>query len=314
MAYPIHIVFCINDVYAQYIRVTIKSIIENHHNCDIYIHVLTDYISNSNREILYEIVRNLYHVSLHIYEVDDTPICGLKNGHWTKYTWYRLLIPNTLPNKIERVLYLDADTLVVSDLNNIFSINMDEKSIAAVEDIHSTDKDVYNRLRYDSSKKYICAGVMLMNLDYWRKNQLSEKMVNWAKQNSNIIVAPDQDTINYICRDTKILLPLRFNIFNTFFINNIYLQDSYLLQIKYCLTEPVIIHYAGYVPWIKDEPQHVFYNEWIKYNKMLKHSVRTIYKAKGLLLLKLYLWDILHPFSDRHASWAKKHKLEILHK
>ena len=314
MAYPIHIVFCINDVYAQYIRVTIKSIIENHHNCDIHIHILTNYISIYNREILYEIIKDFSRVSLRIYEIDDTSLQGLKTGHWTIYTWYRLLIPDTLPNEINRVLYLDADTLVVANLTDLFSINMDRKSIAAVEDIYSNDKKIYNRLGYDSSQKYICVGVMLMNLDFWRKNQLSEKIINWARHNCSSIVAPDQDEINYICRESKILLPLRFDIFNAFLLSDAYLQMPYLNQVKDCITNPAIIHYSGYAPWIKDRPQHLLYDEWIKYNKMLRHPVKLIYRAKGFLLLKLYLWDILHPFKDRYASWKKRHKQEILNR
>lgn len=310
--HPIHVVFCVNDVYARYISVTIKSIIENHHNCDIHIHVLTNYISIYNQKILYEIIKGFSRVSLRIYEIDDTSLQGLKTGHWTIYTWYRLLIPDTLPNEINRVLYLDADTLVVANLTDLFSINMDRKSIAAVEDIYSNDKKIYNRLGYDSSQKYICVGVMLMNLDFWRKNQLSEKIINWARHNSSSIVAPDQDAINYICRDTKILLPLRFDIFNMFLVSEVYLQKPYLEQVKACVMTPAIIHYAGCVPWVKDEPQHLFYNKWIKYNKMLKHPVKIKYKAKGLLLLKYYLWDILHPFKDRYTSWVNMQKINIL--
>lgn len=312
--YHLHFAFCVNDSYARYISVPIKSILENHRDRDISIHVLTDYICWNNRKILNEIIRNYNRTTLYIYEIDDTDLRDLEAGHWTKYAWYRILIPNILPKDIKKVLYLDADTLVVSDLSSVFSIDMGEKSIAAVEDIYSNSKETYNRLGYDSSKKYICTGVMLMNLDFWRKNLLPAKIVSWAKYNSDSIVAADQDAINYICRESKILLPLRFDIFNAFLLSDAYLQMPYLNQVKDCITNPAIIHYSGYAPWIKDRPQHLLYDEWIKYNKMLRHPVKLIYRAKGFLLLKLYLWDILHPFKDRYASWKKRHKQEILNR
>lgn len=291
---PLHFAFCVNDAYARYISVTIKSIIENHHSCVVHIHILTDYISNSNRRKLHDVVRDLCAVSLHIYELDATELQGLKTGHWTIYTWYRILIPNILPNLIKKVIYLDADTLVVSDLSNVFSIDMDGKSIAAVEDIYSNNKEIYNRLGYDSSKRYICAGVMLMNLDYWRKNNITEKIIDEAHIHCEKIIFPDQDSINSICHDTKIILPLRFGILGAFFeIKNFYQQ--YNSQLRDCLLSPGIIHYANRPPWIKERATHPMQSEWEKYNKMLRHPVQQFYESKGILKLKMFFWDLLHP-------------------
>lgn len=62
-----------------------------------------------------------------------------------------------------------------------------------------------------------------MDLEYWRKYRLAEKMIQWARRNENKLKKMDQDAINYICQYTKILLPLRFGVVQWFFhIDNFY--------------------------------------------------------------------------------------------
>ena len=295
LLHPINIAFCVNDKYIKYITVTIKSIIENE-NEDVYIHVLTDHISNKSRENLLNVIEGYDNISLHIYEVDDTLLRTLKTDYWTIYTWYRLLIPQVLPNTIERVLYLDADTLVTSNLHELFSIDMRNKSIAASLDVQSLDKLTFDRCGYDMSLKYICAGVLLINLDYWRKYYLSEQIFNWAKLNHDRIKFPDQDAINYLCKDTKIILPMRYGILNAYFTNESFYNKDYVEQLNDCINHPSIIHYAACPPWIKERAKHIMQGEWVRINKMMPKPVKCFYESKGIVFIKVFIWRLLYSF------------------
>ena len=292
---PIHIAFGINDAYAPYISVTIKSIVENNRGNDIRIHVLTDRISNSNQRRLADAVEGCKSAKLEIHTVDDSFLNGLKTGVWTIYTWYRVLLPSILPIEVKKVLYLDADTLVTTDLRELFSVDMTEKSIAATVDIQSFDKRAFERCGYEQHKQYICTGVLLMNLEYWRKNGLAETLVDWANSNSERIMFPDQDAINYVCRDTKIILPLRFGILNAFFENDVFYTERYSSQLRDCIEHPGIIHYAGCYPWIKIFATHPMNEMYMKYNKMLRHSVVIEWIPRKWLYVKVLLWQLLHP-------------------
>ena len=294
-----HIAFCVNDAYVPYITVTIKSIAENNRYGKVSIHILTDSITSKNRERLKEMVEGYDNMLLYVYEVDDTLLRDLYAGNFTIYTWYRILIPMVLPTTIDRVLYLDADTLVTANLSELFDIDMTNKSIAAVVEDNTFVQKHYERLRYESSKHYICTGVLLMNLDYWRENCLTDKMIEWAYKYSKKLKFPDQDAINYICQDTKILLPLRYGILQWFFTNDKFYEMPFREQLKDCIERPAIIHYAFCAPWYKDTATHMMYGHWMRYNLMLRHPVQQRYKAKGLLKLKLVIWDILHPFKER---------------
>lgn len=55
-------------------------------------------------------------------------------------------------------------------------------SIAACLDTETYNPSTYNRLKYDSKYKYVCSGVLMMNLDRWRTLNLSRKIVDFAKK------------------------------------------------------------------------------------------------------------------------------------
>ena len=292
---PIHIALCVNDGYVPYACVTIKSIIENHKNKEVTIHLLSDFISDKMKKRLYENLEGVKTATLHIHIVNDEALRGLKDS-WSIYAWYRIFLPQLLPDTIHRVLYLDADTIVTSDLKNLFTVNMENKAIAGCIDPESFNIETFERCGYDYSKKYICSGVLLMNLDYWREHNLTDKVIQWGRRNNDRIKFPDQDTINYLCRDSKIILPLQYGIIGCFFQQSQYYQHPFVEELHKAIKSPKIIHYAGQTPWKIEIANHLMQNEWIKYNKMLRHPSKRFYITKGWMFIKMIIWKALHPF------------------
>lgn len=291
---PLHFAFCVNDGYIPYICVTIKSIIENHKEYNVIIHVLSDYISSKKRALLNEAASGEGDVELQIHIVDDTILRGLKDT-WSIYTWYRVLLPKVLSTDVHRVLYLDADTLVAGDVSSIFEIDMADKAIGGAIDILSFDPKTFERCMYEQEKQYVCAGVMLMNLDYWREHDLTDQIVAWGRENDARIKFPDQDTINHLCRDHKIVLPMRYGVLGVYFENDSFYQKPYIDELKECLKTPVIIHYAAQAPWKVELSYHLFQSEWEKYNAMLRHPAKRVYITKGWNFVKMKIWYLLHP-------------------
>ena len=297
--HTIHIAFCVNNNYIPYIIVTCISILENNTSNNITIHVFIDTISEKNKRLLKDNIKKYKNGKIEIHLVNDSLLIGLKDT-WSIYAWYRILIPEILPDNIHRILYLDADIIVKDNLEDLFLINMDDKSIASTIDIETFNEETFLRCKYDKDKKYICSGVLLMNLDYWRKENLTNKIILWAKENNHLIKFPDQDTINYICQDTKILLPIRYGIQAPFLTNNKFYKEPYYQELKDCITKPAIIHYAGCNPWIKELSTHPFTIDWIKYNKKMTKPVKRFYKTKGWLFFKMIVWNILHPNRNKN--------------
>lgn len=291
----LNIVFCVNDIYSQYIRITILSIIQNNPLNYINIYVLSDFISKNNLNRLVEFTTIYKKINIKIITVDDSILKNLPTTPgWTIHTWYRLLIPQLIPNYVSKVLYLDADTLVVGDLTPLFRLDMNGKSIAATPEANYFNIDYYKRLGYDENKGYICAGVMMINLDYWRKLNITEKSLKWAKNNRNLLKLLDQDVVNYICRDSKIILPLKYGVVQWYFTEEKFYQSYFLAELKESVLNPLIIHYAFTPPWYKDCQKHIFHDLWISYNNKLKKPARVKYRSKGFLKLKLMIWNFIH--------------------
>lgn len=291
MSNKINIAFCVNDAYAEYIRVTIKSICDNHPHTAVVIHILSDFISDKRKRYLEEIVADKPNITLTFYFVDDSSLRGLKDT-WSIYTWYRVLLPSLLPQEIHRVLYLDADTLVTDNLEDLFSLDMSNKAVGCAIDVETLNPETFSRCGYSSDKGYVCAGVMLMNLDYWREHHLSEKIVKFGYDNDSIIKFPDQDTINILCQDTKIILPMRYGIQEAYFRNSKFHDTESKSGVIEALKHPAIIHYAGLAPWIKEFDWSLMYHRWLKVSKSLKRPVKPKYITTGINKLKVILWRI----------------------
>lgn len=304
-----HIAFCVNDGYAEYIMVTIKGLLENNHN-PIVIHVLSDYISERNVARLRDLVASYPYAELNVVIVDDSKLRGLKDT-WTIYTWYRVLLPEILDKDVHRVLYLDADVLVAGNIGELFQLDMTDKAIAGTIDFQTKDIATYQRCGYEPEKEYVCAGIMLMNLDYWREHDIANQVVRWGRDNNDRIQFPDQDSINYICRDAKILLPLKYDIVDGFFYDDFYYKN-YPHELRECVESPVVIHYAGQAPWVVELSNHLLQDEWDKYNKSLRKPVKKIYQSKGLLKIKVIVYRLLHPQSNR--SFNRKDVIDKLKK
>ena len=301
-----NIAFCVNNDYVKYICVTIKSILENNSDAKICFHVLTDKILEKNKKLLYTTIASNEKISLKIYEIDDEPLQGLKTLKWTKYAWYRILLPLYL-TKVSKVLYLDADTLVVDSLDDLFNIDLTKNSIAGVLDGSAGNPEIYKRCCYPDEKLYICSGVLLINLDFWRKNNLTEKIIKWSKLNYNSIILPDQDSINHICQDSKLILPFRYGVLNDYFKREFFYQPLYLKDLRECIEKPIIIHYTD-KPWYINTEKHLLQSFWEYYNKRLNKPVykfiyfRPFFKtnAKGFYKVKTIIWRWLHPMGIKN--------------
>lgn len=261
---------CFNEKYVPYACVTIKSIVDHMSSKDnIYIHILTDKLSEKSVNLLRNLNENVkYNVEILI--VDDDDIFNGLNMSWSVYTWYRVLLPNLLDHKISKVLYLDCDIIVNNNLDNLFSLDMrNGQAIAACLDIESYNSKTYRRLGYEESLGYICAGCLLMNLEIWRKEDLSNKIINFAKTHPEKIAFPDQCAINYICRSNKIVLPPTYGVVVPFFRRTDFIKQNFQYMDD-IINNPKIIHYAGYHPWIWPMDKSLHSNLWWRTYKSLR--------------------------------------------
>ncbi len=125
-------------------------------------------------------------------------------AHWSLAIYARLLIPELLQN-LDRALYLDADTLVVDDLTQLWQTFMGDAAVAGVHDNGWRNERLFFPF---NAHGYINSGVLLVNLAAWRGQGLAERVINFLHLYSPTF--PDQTAINTVCR--PMLVGDRWNV------------------------------------------------------------------------------------------------------
>lgn len=299
-------IVCSTDIcYVMQTGIMLTSLFENNREADIRVHVLHNGI-DSNSITLIERIAYDYGQKTKFYLVDETLFSAFpigrdgQNTHvGTSYaTYYRLFLSELLPDDINRVLYLDGDIIVTDSLNDLWTTDMHDKAIAAVPDSYNNKIEHYNRLHYPQPFGYFNAGVLLINLDYWRANNVADVFCQYASARPDSLYCHDQDILNYIFRDSKIVLPLRYNMLNEYWFQTRYSVVSWEFdsQMQYGQQHPAIIHYTGLPkPWFSN-CRHPMKREFERYRAMtpwqgykekiwgdIKHLIEHI--AKKILVL-----------------------------
>lgn len=178
--------------------------------------------------------------------------------------YYRLLLADILPESVHKVLYLDADIIVRHNLTKLYDTNIDNVALAAVTEPDGSDGSC-ERLGYPSELGYFNSGVILFNLDYFRKNNVTEKLINFIKENPEKLGCPDQDTLNFVLRNEKRMLPLKYNVQEGFFrVRPEALATKEQLS---AIQDPYIVHFTtNEKPW-KKSCRHPLRNLYYEYRK-----------------------------------------------
>lgn len=284
MSDSLNICYALNEGYVDYCMVSMVSLLENNRDSKISFHILTDQLSDNAQTRLSNVAQP-YGSDVKIYYMDDSKLKGQKTS-WSKYSWYRVFAPDAIDESIKELLYLDCDVIVMGNISDIFNRKEEEWSVGAVDDYMTIFPDLFKRVGYERSIGYFCAGVLLMNLDYFRKHNLSKAILRFALENPEKIQFPDQDALNCICKDSKIRLPIKYGILDPFY-RDVRFARKFADEVKDSIDDPRIVHYAGCAPWIAEYQHHYFADEFWKYASMIGGiKKRHSYTARALFILK----------------------------
>jgi lipopolysaccharide biosynthesis glycosyltransferase len=164
----INIAMAFNDRYIYPILVSMESVLSNSNKHESFItyHFLCCYNVTENTLSKIKSFLNHYPLNLEIifYNMGNTFI-NLENTRLTQVAFYRLFLPILI--NIERILYLDGDTLTFKDLREMYNLDFNDAYIIGTLDYFSNGVD-YLELK---SEKYINSGVLLINLEKLRNDE-----------------------------------------------------------------------------------------------------------------------------------------------
>lgn len=315
----LHIALASDNNYAEFVSIVITSLFENNKSFEkISIHLLSNKIStNSIEKIKHHIPSS---GDLYLYDISNIQEqLQIKVPNTIAISAYaRLFLSSIIPINISQVLYLDCDVIITNDLYNLWQKNIINYCIAGVLDT-LPDNQSKLKIGLNSSDIYFNSGVLLINLDYWRKFNLQEQFINFLLENNGKVHHHDQGIINAVCTNKLILHP-RYNLTST------YLSHPYWLlnktnnpfysqkEVEHAIETPTIIHFTeGFYnrPWINNS-RHPYASIFHKYRNMTLWSNSPLREDKRSIAVKILSWSFLNtPF------WCYKmvsNSIGLLHK
>lgn len=257
----ISIAYAPDDKYVNQTVVSMKSALE--HNKQVEFIIMYSKLSAESMQKLGAVGG-----SLRLIKMDESQFADLTLSKWvTVQAWFRIKLPD-LCKDLDKVLYLDCDTLIRGNLDELFSLDLTDKYLAGVKDVWGVSKYV-KRLDMKSGV-YVNSGMLLFNCDYCRKEHFFDKVVDFAKNNAKIIEFCDQDSINKVVDEHKVVVSPKYNYMDTWWRGGYYEfegeEETEYLQAK---ENPVIAHLTGLKPAFKG-CGNKFKDEWWEVAKKTK--------------------------------------------
>jgi lipopolysaccharide biosynthesis glycosyltransferase len=254
----LHIAYTFDSHYQQHFGASVTSLLVNagSHRKHLSIHVVTE-VATADFEDKLQQLRQQFQVGIHVYapsveqrqQLAQLPL----RDFYTHETYLNMLLAQILPDAVDRVLYLDADTIVLNDISELFAEDTQGKTIAAVRDSSQTTM-IEHWAPVKAIPLYFNSGVMLINLQQWREREYTKRCIEFSVTHFDRLLFLDQCAMNLVLAGDVHCLPLAWNYF-----------VSPLFPVKYEI-EPKVLHYIGVSkPWQSwyDEPRGAFYWDYI---------------------------------------------------
>ena len=208
-----HICFAADDKYAPYLGVAILSILKNAAAEDrFHFYILDNAISETNKKKISGLSSHFpFEISWLSLDEKIFEKCDTKSSSWTLSIFGRYLIPELID--ADKVLYLDCDVMVRGSLAKLWSENLEGYYLAGAADYNVMWRGkIEERFKGEMNpKEYVNSGVLLINNKKWREEKLFQRLLDYSIENASVLIWPDQDAINFVCRKHKKMLADRYN-------------------------------------------------------------------------------------------------------
>lgn len=261
----INIVCAIDDQYTQHCGVMLTSLFENNKTVTFHVYVLSEYISKQNIVML-EDVSTKYSNSMEIKLIDKSYLeVAPVFGHITLSTYYRLLIPFYVPESVSKIIYLDSDIIVRDSIVGLWQIELKNNILAASPEPLDLEHKV--KLNLNEKDLYFNAGVLLINLEEWRKVDYSNKALTYLKNNASHLKCWDQDVLNATTQGQVLFIEPYWNASEYIFKEPEKVDFLPIDEINRIALNPKIVHFTGggyNKPWYYQN-KHIYKFEYYKY-------------------------------------------------
>ena len=172
------------------------------------------------------------------------------DSHFPREAAISLLLPELIPPGVERILFLDADMLVLEDLAKLWETPLDRHVLAAVQDsaipLCSGPRGVkgWRARGIPPNAPYFNCGVLMIDLARWRQRAITRRALQYLQTARERIDFLHQEALNAVLWNDWKPLDSRWNLLAS------HAGRSYESSAAQFWRKPGIVHFAGRMkPW-----------------------------------------------------------------
>lgn len=306
----IDIAINIDTDFIPYTHVMLYSLEESNAVESFTIHVINIDLSESQKD---EFTKRHPKMIFRFYNVNSELVKSFpmwRKDYVSQATYLRIFMPDLIPSSVDKVLFLDCDTLVLDSIRDFWEIDLNTGNfmIAAIEERPPYDVEKPKTLNYSTDSSYFNAGVALINLKAMREANFCKKASLFIKEYREALRHHDQDIMNALTAGHTMFVSCRWNLLDFFTFKKPNIQSRRLDDLQNALRNPAIVHFSN-----KRKP-------W-RHN--CDNPFRSLYLAKATqygipvgspweLNTKRVLRRVLYTMLIKQSKYLKPHKIPYL--
>ncbi|MBV8952355.1 MAG: glycosyltransferase family 8 protein [Actinobacteria bacterium] len=313
----VHIALATDTAYLPWAAVSVLSCQRATSPCRVHVHVLHegDLTSDAQRAFASMVSHECGEVSFHMVEgsrLDAVPSKGPELGG--KTSWIRITLADLLPD-LDRIVYLDADTLTVQSVEPLWTEPLGDAGVAAVANVVEPARRGHVADLGIEPTQYFNAGVLVMNLQLMRDENTYERVLDCVGERGKELSWYDQDALNLVFAGRWHALHPRWNTQNSLWYWRAWACEVFGERaVHEALSDPAVVHFEGpsiVKPWhyLCQHPFRRHYRDVLQMTPwrdapLLERTAATRVIRRLPQGAQLPAYGRLQAFRTRHPKWS----------
>ncbi|MCO5141850.1 MAG: glycosyltransferase [Oligoflexia bacterium] len=270
----IPIVYCVDEKFIQPLCASLYSLLDKYESSNkLNIYIFVKNFSKNDKDHVLSLLpkEKSYEIFWREFPLDKVSFLDT-SLHFSLANYFRLILADLIPISVNEILYLDADTIILSNITELFKYFDSNYHIQACIDYCGKignplikSNEALGKLKISPELPYYNSGVLFMNLKKWREDNSAAEVISFAKNNPDTLFFMDQTPINIIFRNKIGKLP---SVWNAQTVHPKVLDGTFNVPyVAQSFKDAKIIHYTTeYKPWSlgKDLPHASFFHKTLE--------------------------------------------------
>lgn len=275
----LQIAICTDKHFVMPAGVMMYSVCANNMDTKIIFHVIVNSFPEDYKQRLKRNIAQFKEKTIIFYDLDAKDFTNFQTSSTrsdlSTATYYRLYIPDLLPQDIDKVIYMDCDIIVRHPLEQLWNTDLEGCAVGAVLEAVRLESRC-KRLEYNPNLGYFNAGILLYNLSYFRTHQILQQSIELIQKHPEKIIDHDQDIMNCLLAGKVFWLSPQYNL-TTHLLTKEYFQTApNQAELMEAYKNPTIVHFT-----CSNKPWHTLCRHPFRKN-YLYYKSQTLWKDEPL--------------------------------